>query len=84
MATLDDIDLPNFSISGCEENVDFASKENTKTDKNPTRFASLSESELQNILAEKQSASTKKTTNWCVSTFKGMAVYNYHKIMKCK
>jgi hypothetical protein len=35
------------------------------------RFPNLSEQDLQKDLDNKQSSKTKKTTNWCVSTFKG-------------
>jgi len=36
-----------------------------------SRFANLSESEMQQILADRHSAKTKQTTNWSVGTFKG-------------
>ena len=35
------------------------------------RFASLSESELEELVGERHSKKTKETTNWSVSTFKG-------------
>ena len=41
-----------------------------KTGEN-NRFANLSERDLKKILEDKQSRKTKKSTNWCVSTFKG-------------
>ena len=37
----------------------------------PSRFATVSEHEMQQILSERHSESTKKTTNWSVGTFKG-------------
>ena len=37
----------------------------------PSRFASLSEGEMQQILTERHSGKTKQKTNWSVSTFKG-------------
>lgn len=37
----------------------------------PSRFASLSEGEIQQILTERHSGKTKQMTNWSVSTFKG-------------
>ena len=38
-------------------------------------FATLSESELENILVERHSARTNQITNWSVSTFKGKYFY---------
>ena len=35
------------------------------------RFASLSESELEELVSERHSKKTKEITNWSVSTFKG-------------
>ena len=36
-----------------------------------SRFASLSESDLDELVGERHSKKTKETTNWSVSTFKG-------------
>ena len=36
-----------------------------------SRFASLSEGEMQQILTDRHSGKTKQTTNWSVSTLKG-------------
>lgn len=36
------------------------------------RFPSLSDQELDKIVSERHSKKTKQTTNWSVSTFKGM------------
>ena len=42
-----------------------------KTNENETaRFPNLSEHELQDILVERHSKSTKRATNWSVATFK--------------
>lgn len=38
-------------------------------------FATLSESELENILVERHSARTNQIKNWSVSTFKGKYFY---------
>ena len=38
-------------------------------------FATLSESELENILVERHSARTNQITNWSVSTLKGKYFY---------
>ena len=35
------------------------------------RFASLSESDLEDLVSERHSKKTKEVTNWSVSTFKG-------------
>ena len=35
------------------------------------RFASLSESDLDDLVSERHSKKTKEVTNWSVSTFKG-------------
>ena len=37
----------------------------------PSRFTSLSEGEVQQILTDRHSGKTKQMTNWSVSTFKG-------------
>ena len=42
-----------------------------KSSESEKRFASLSERELEKLLEDKHSSKTKKSTNWCVSTFKG-------------
>jgi len=65
METFEDCDFPRFDFNYDLEAT--ASTESSTT----TRFANLSETELQKILLDKQSERTKKTTNWCVSTFKG-------------
>ena len=51
-------DLPNF-------NVQFFDEPPAKT----KRFANLSEQELSNLLEQRHSENTKKSTNWSVTTF---------------
>ena len=46
----------------------------------PSRFASLSEGEMQQILTERHSDKTKQMTNWSVSTFKCKLKYFHLKI----
>ena len=48
----------------------------------PSRFASLSEGEMQQILTERHSGKTKQMTNWSVSTFKGKLHSFRFKIVK--
>ena len=50
----------------------------------PSRFASLSEGEMQQILTERCSGKTKQITNWSVSTFKGKLKFFRFKIVKYK
>ena len=38
------------------------------------RFASLSESQLEELASERHSKKTKEVTNWSVSTFKGKQI----------
>ena len=40
----------------------------------PSRFASLFEGEMQQILTERHSGKTKQATNWSVSSFKGKLI----------
>ena len=49
-----------------------------------SRFASLSEGKMQQILSERHSGKTKQTTNWSVSTFKGKLNFFRFKIVKYK
>lgn len=62
-------EIPNFNFH-FETSIETPSKKRQKTEEN-TRFANFNESELQDILSDKQARNTKKATNWCVSTFKG-------------
>ena len=48
----------------------------------PSRFASLSEGEIQQILTERHSGKTKQMTNWSASTFKGKLKFFRFKIVK--
>ena len=50
----------------------------------PSRFASLSEGEMQQILTERHSGKTKQKTNWSVSTFKGRRKVFRFEIVKLK
>ena len=50
----------------------------------PSRFASLSEGEMQQILTERHSGKTKQKTNWSVSTFKGKRKLLRFEIVKFK
>lgn len=59
---------PNFSLG-----FNFLSNEPSAENKaeEETRFANWSESELQEILVERHSTATKKSTNWSATTFNG-------------
>ena len=46
----------------------------------PSRFASLSEGKMQQILTERHCGKTKQITNWSVSTFKGKLKFFRFKI----
>ena len=48
----------------------------------PSRFASLSEGEIQQILTERHSGKTKQMTNWSVSMFKGKLKFSQFKIVQ--
>ena len=52
------LNFPNFNL-------------NAEHFEETNRYPDLSEQELQEILANKHSDKTRKTTNWSVSTFKG-------------
>ena len=64
--------FPTFSLGLEFLNEAEKEKNNGKGDSAsaPSRFASLSEGEMQQILTEKHSGKTKQMTNWSVSTFK--------------
>ena len=53
-------ELPNFNLNFFDEPL-------AKT----KRFANLSEKELSNLLEQRHSQNTKKSTNWSVTTFRG-------------
>ena len=48
-----------------------------------SRFASLSEGEMDQIFKEKHSNKTKQMTNWSVSTFKGELKFFLFQIYSC-
>ena len=48
----------------------------------PSRFASLTEGEMQQILTERDSGKTEQITNWSVSSFKGKLKFFRFKIVK--
>ena len=50
----------------------------------PSRFASLFEGEMQQILKERHSGKTKQMTNWSVSTFKGKLKFFRFKLLNVK
>ena len=50
----------------------------------PSCFASLSESEVQQILTDRHCGKTKQMTNWSDSTFKGRLKFFRFKIVKYK
>ena len=54
----------------------------TRHQRRPARFASLSEDKMQQILTESHYGKTKQITNWSVSTFKGKLKFFRFKIVK--
>ena len=73
----DEEELPTFSLG-----MEFLTpqkgrkeKENKEQTRSSSRFATLSESELGNILAERHSERTNQITNWSVGKFKGKYFY---------
>ena len=64
--------FPTFSLGLEFLNEAEKEKNNGKGDSAsaPSRFASLSEREMQQFLTERHSGKTKQMTNWSVSTFK--------------
>ena len=65
-------ELPNFSI-GTDLLGPYPTSKKNKAEKNSqvTRFANLSEDELQQILAERHSKRKKKVTDWSLTKLKG-------------
>ena len=64
-------EIPNFSL-GIDLSARKEPTRQSKTNENETaRFLNLSEHELLDILVERHSKLTKRTTNWSVATFKG-------------
>ena len=66
-----DIDWADISEVILEDQTADKSTDLVKSSESEKRFASLSERELEKLLEDKHSSKTKKSTNWCVSTFKG-------------
>ena len=79
-------DFPTFSLGLEFLNETEKEKTNGKGDSAslPSRFASLSVFEMQQILTERHSGKTKQMTNWSVSTFKGKLYFFSFKIVKYK
>ena len=78
--------FPTFSLGLEFLNGTEKEKNNGKRDSAsaPSRFASLSEGEMQQILTERHSGKTKQMTNWPVSTFKGKLKFFRFKSVKYK
>ena len=78
--------LPTFSLGLEVLNEAEREKHNGKGDSasEPSRFASLSEGEMQQILTERHSGKTKQKTNWSASTFKGKRKFFRFEIDKFK
>ena len=76
--------FPTFSLGLEFLNEAEKEKNNGKGDSAsaPSRFASLSEGEMQQILTERHSGKTKQMTNWSISTFKGKLKFFPYKIVK--
>ena len=79
-----DDNFPTFSLGLEFLNEAEKEKNNGKGDSAsaPSRFASLSEREMQQFLTERHSGKTKQMTNWSVSTFKGKLKFFRFKIVK--
>ena len=76
--------FPTFSLGLEFLNEAEKEKNNGKGDlaSAPSRFASLSEGKMQQILTEKHYGKTKQMTNRSVSTFKGKLKFFHFKIVK--
>ena len=70
--------FPTFSLEAEKE------KNNGKGDSAsaPSRFASLSVCEAQQILTDRHSGKTKQMANWSVSIFKGRLKFFCFKVLK--
>lgn len=65
-----DEELPNFSLDfPWLSNPSVSSEESTNA---TSRFPTMSEEELIKVVSERHSKRTKQTTNWSLSTFKGI------------
>ena len=77
--------FPIFSLGlECLNEAEKEKKNNGKRDSAsaPSRFASLSEGEMQQICTERHSGKTKQMTNRSVSTFKGKLKFFRFKIVE--
>ena len=76
--------FPTFSLGLEFLNEAEKEKNNGKGDSAsaPSRFAPLSEGEMQQFLTERHSGKTKQMTNWSVSTFKDKLKFFRFKIVK--
>ena len=79
-----DYNFPTFFLGLGFLNEAEREKNNGKGDSEsvPSRFASLSEGEVQQILRESHSGKTKEMTNWSASAFKGKLKFFRFKIVK--
>ena len=79
-----DYNFPTFSLGLGFLNETEKEKNNGKGDSEsaPSRFASLSEDEVQQILRERHSGKTKQMTNWSTSAFKGKLNFFRFKIVR--
>ena len=78
--------FPTFSpglefLNGTEKEKNNGKRDSASA---PSRFASLSEGEMQQILTERHSGKTKQMTNWFVSTFKSKLKFFRFEIAKYK
>ena len=78
--------FPTFSLGLEFLNEAEREKNNGKGDSasEPSRFASLSEGEMQQILTERHSGKTKQKINWSLSTFKGKRKFFVLKLLSLK
>ena len=76
--------FPTFSLRLEFLNEAEKEKNNGKGDSAlaPSRFASLSEGQMQQIFTERHSGKTKQMTNWSVSTIKSKLKFFRFKIVK--
>ena len=63
-------DFPNFLVGLESHLTQQQTLCNNEAQPDRERFATLSETEMQQILAEKHSSNPKASTNWALRTFK--------------
>ena len=68
-------EVPNFSIEIEGLSANPSPLKTHKIKEEEVRFATLSEGDLQDILTERHSKATKKSTNWSVGTFNGKGFF---------